>query len=291
MVKQKPLRTSPRRFNIAPLLFNHMDAWGVTAAIVTAALSVHQQFTPRGLLLLGTITLTYWFGFALNDYFDVAVDRLDPAKAKRNFFVLYAVPREITAVITTIITLILIVSYAQFGVRGLLMMGIGFPIAWAYSAPPFRLKSIPLLDLAVHALFVQTFPYITVLTLLHIQWQPVDYLVVATFMLTSLSSQFEQQVRDVRFDAQVEQNFTTTFGLPLTQFLLRLCCAAVFVLFSVGFVAQIIPILYFPFALITLPLLIQRFLQPHKPRSRSLVKLLTIAGLGYAGLLLVLHVV
>lgn len=276
--------------NPLPLFTNHMDAWGVTAVIVTCALSVHQRLDERGLLLLALLTATYWFGFALNDYFDVPVDRLDPHKAKRNFFVRYAARRRVTALVAVLVSVLLLFGYAQFGVRGLWIFLAGFPVAWAYSAPPLRLKSIPFLDLAAHALFVQTFPYLVTLVLLDVAWLPLDYLVIVTFVLTSLSSQFEQQVRDYVADSQLEQNFTTRFGPSRSQALIRALSLLVFVLFSAGFALQIIPLLYLPLALITLPLLIDRFLHPEQPRPRWLVVLLTVLGLAYAGLIVMLHV-
>lgn len=276
--------------NPLPLFLNHIDAWGVTAVIVSAALTVHNAVSARGLLLLALVTTTYWFGFALNDYFDVPVDRLDAQKARRNFFVRYALPRGITAVFAILVTSGLLLGYSQFGSRGLLVVLLGFPIAWAYSAPPVRLKSVPFLDVVTHALFVQTFPYIVTLFLLHIPWQTVDYLVITAFILTSLSSQFEQQVRDFACDSQLEQNFTTRFGLSWSQNLIRICSGLVFLLFAFGFVLQVIPVLYLPLALITLPLLVHRFLYPEQTRPRIMVVVLTIMGLLYTCALVGFHV-
>jgi len=47
-----------------------MDAWGITAVIVIAALFIHQQLNADGFILVALVTVTYWLGFALNDYFD-----------------------------------------------------------------------------------------------------------------------------------------------------------------------------------------------------------------------------
>jgi 4-hydroxybenzoate polyprenyltransferase len=75
-----------RRF--APLVLNHIDAWATTAVIVSLVLWQHTTPTTplvHAVLLLA-ITATYWYGFALNDYYDAEHDSRAPHKAARNFF-------------------------------------------------------------------------------------------------------------------------------------------------------------------------------------------------------------
>jgi 4-hydroxybenzoate polyprenyltransferase len=52
----------------------------------------------------------------------------------------------------------LAIAFGQFGWIGWLLWVVSCFIAWAYSAPPLRLKMRPGFDLLTHAMFVQTFP-------------------------------------------------------------------------------------------------------------------------------------
>jgi hypothetical protein len=73
-------------------------------------------------------------------------------------------------------------------------------VAWAYSAPPLRLKMRPGLDLLTHALFVQTFPYVVSLVLIRARWGLLDWVLLAILFLASLTAQLEQQARDFVVD-------------------------------------------------------------------------------------------
>lgn len=274
--------------NFAPLLFNHMDAWGITAVIVIAALFIHQQLNADGFILVALVTVTYWLGFALNDYFDASLDAQDSGKAGQNFFVQTPIKKK-TAIIGFLIVIMgLFIGYANFNTRGIFLFLFCFPIAWAYSAPPFRLKSIPGLDLLTHALFVETLPYLTTLFLLAQTPSLLDVLAILTLLLASLSAQLEQQSRDFAIDVQFERNFTTTFGVSLSGFLIRLFSLAIVIVFLFGMLTKVAPLEFLPFGIITMPLFVYRFFRQNEPRPPKLVKFSTLAALGYAGILTLL---
>lgn len=268
------------------LFFNHMDAWGVTAVIVATTLSIHHAIHAQGLFLLAIITITYWFGFALNDYFDADHDCHDAKKGQRNFFVTVAPPKQLVAIFALLISVGLLLGFSQFGWRGLLVFLIAFPVAWAYSAPPLRIKSFAGLDLLTHAIFVETFPYLLVLILLQVHWSPIDFVILSALFCASLASQLEQQARDFEVDSQTDKNFTTRFGLGVNQFLMRLSSGLLIVVICFGLFTGIIPLIYLPFGMMTLPLIVHRFVRSTRRRSEKWVKILTLLALGYALLLI-----
>ena len=60
---------------------------GTALIISMVMLLVHEAVSPQTVLLLGAYSAGYWLAFALNDFYDVPVDALDPAKRERNYFV------------------------------------------------------------------------------------------------------------------------------------------------------------------------------------------------------------
>ncbi len=194
------------------LLFNHKDAWGVTLGITLVCLISHQAISISSLLLAGAITVAYWLGFAVNDYCDADFDRQDAKKAARNFFVEIRPRRRTLFAIIAVLLLAIIAILAPYGWRGAFSFCLSAFIVWSYSAPPLRLKKRPGVDLIVHAIFVQTYPYFLCLFLLQLTINALDTVLLPVFLLSSLAAQLEQQARDYEVDSKTEGNFTTHFG-------------------------------------------------------------------------------
>jgi len=268
------------------LILNHADAWGLTLLIGATCLVLHAHFTAQAFLLVGSIVLCYWWGFALNDYFDALHDAQEPSKAIRNFFVQVRVPYGVMLLATVLVLLPVLLVFAQFGWRGWLMFTVGVLAMWGYSAPPLRLKSRRGFDLLLHMFFVQTFPYFTCLVLLPLEWLPLDTVLLLFFLLGSLSAQLEQQIRDYEVDSRTDSNFTTYYGLALTISLLRLVTALLIVIVSGSILLGVVPLWMVPFAVIASPVTLHRFLREGTaPRSEWLVRAVLIGCLLYAVIL------
>ena len=268
---------------LSRLITNHMDAWGLTFTISSFVLVVHQEFSPSAILLVITLTICYWLGFAINDYFDAPYDAQDTQKAFHNFFTHSAIHGKWYWFSLILISAGIFILFARFGMRGILVFGVGYAAMWTYSAPPFRLKNRPGLDILVHTLFVQTFPYYVTLFLLKLAWQPIDTVLLSTFFLASLTAQLEQQVRDYEIDRQTDTNFTIMLGLPLTTWLLRLITLLLMLNFLINVLFGNVPGYLIPFAFIAIPILIHRFIRKKdQPRSERLVRLTLLATLLYA---------
>jgi len=276
----------PRKRTVLKLVSNHMDAWQVASVIATLPLLIHGGIRGETAVLVLAIGVGYWFAFALNDYFDAPFDALDRQKAERNFFVHVSVCGWVVVLLSISLLVVVAAAYSQFGPPGWLFWGISCFIAWAYSAPPLRLKIRPGLDLITHVLFVQTFPYIVCMRLIQARWGLLDGVLLAILFLTSLTAQLEQQARDFVVDLQGGGTFTTWMGRDRVVHGLRWATAVCLFIALISVLNGTIPWYLLPFGLIGLPALLHRFWrQPDAPRSERLVLLSTTAGFLYAGLI------
>jgi len=271
------------RPGFAKLITNHMDAWGVAMVISLLAMAIHDSVSWHNIPILVAIAGSYWFGFAYNDYQDAAYDALDEQKKADNFFAGSQVPMKWLMVAAMIFCFAYLVgAWVFIGVKGIVVVLISFPVIWAYSGYPLRLKSRPGVDLLSHAFFVESYPYLITILLLGASWLRLDIVLITIFLIGSLSAQLEQQLVDYELDAKTEPNFTTWFGPKHTMAMLRLL-TLVLALIGILFVFQgTIPRFLVPFGLIAAPMLAHRFVRKpgqHKPR---IVKMGTmITGLIY----------
>jgi 1,4-dihydroxy-2-naphthoate octaprenyltransferase len=262
------------------LIFNHVDAWGMTFIIATMSLALRGALTGETLSIPFALALGAWFAFALNDRFDATYDAHEPAKARRNVFT--RGPNRRLDLILLISGVVLAGIYLSFGVRGAALGIVGLAAAWAYSGRPFRLKTRPGFDLFTHAAFVETFPYLAAVMLASAPLLPLDLLAWAILALTSLSAQLEQQARDYGIDSKFERNFTTIVGLATNHRLLS--AASVLLLFTgtAGALTRIIPPFLWPGMALTVPMIVHRLMRPAgTPRSEPLIRASLAGGMVY----------
>ena len=269
-------------------LMNRIDAWGVTFMICVVAFYLHDAVSPQTFFLSLAMAGMYWLGYAVNDYFDAPFDSHDETKVRHNIFVNHPVsPRVAKAGFLTIGFLFLL-AFTQFGLRGGVIFGISLFVMWAYSAPPFRLKSRPGLDLITHALFVQTFSYLSCLLLIKAEWTQLDFTLLGVNFLASLSGQLAQQLRDFKVDSDTDTNFATTVGIRWTVACLRVVTGALVILVVAAIISGTIPLYLAPFAMVFIPTAALRIRGRGGPGFRRLGAYTTVAALFYMVLLLTL---
>jgi len=270
---------------IASIFLNHIDAWGVALICSALALVVHNTISVRTILLVAAISFGYWFAFAVNDYYDAPFDGLDGDKARHNVFVEAegrAGGKRRVKVAFGLISLLLLLPFVQFGLAGLLWYAVSLFVVWAYSAPPLRLKNRPGVDLLIHALFVETYPYAICLFLLGVTWGRVDSFILSMTFLGSLAAQLEQQVRDYDLDTRTGKTFATTIGRRPAYLLLQLTTVVTGLVAIIHWFQGNVPAFLLPIGVIVLPLLIHRLLRgPHVHRLQWMVYLSAVAGLLY----------
>lgn len=254
--------------------------------IATLPLLIHGAIRRETAVLVLALGIGYWYAFALNDFFDAPFDALEQQKAERNFFVHRQVPKSVITLFSFTLLVGVAAAYAQFGLLGWVFWGISCFIAWAYSAPPLRLKMRPGLDLIIHALFVQTFPYVVCMVLIQVSWSLLDWVLLLILFLASLTAQLEQQARDYVVDLQAGGTFATWLGRDRVVRGLRWATAVCLLVALISVLNGTIPWFLLPFGLIGLPALLHRFWRrPETPRSERLVLFSTTAGFVYTGII------
>jgi 4-hydroxybenzoate polyprenyltransferase len=105
-------------------------------------------------------------------------------------------------------------------------------------------------------------------------------------MLTSVTAQLEQQLRDYALDQGFDMTFAVRYGPALTQRLLRLLTAVLMTVVCIGLLSTVIPLILLPFGLFMLPILLRRFVhRGQKARSEALVRLTLVVALLYTSIL------
>ncbi len=267
---------------LVKLLVSHVDAWQVAFVIASLALLIHDAFNQQTIALLVAIAGGYWLAFTINDYFDAPFDAQDRRKARRNFFVQQSLSPTAMRVVLLASVVALSLAFGQFGWRGLLILAVSLFVMWSYSAPPLRFKSRPGVDLLIHAIFVETMPYLIILVVIQATWTRLDTAILAVTFLASLTAQLEQQLRDYGVDTVTVKTFATTVGYGPTRAILQLLTATLILFGALHAAIGTFPLFVVPIGLIALPALLHRFLRPPEaPRSERLVVVSTSAGLLY----------
>lgn len=263
-------------------LLHRGDAWAVTLVICLFAQVLHDQVTGWGAALSVALAAMYFFGYAVNDYFDADDDARDPAKAGLNVFVDHPVSKKVfmVAVLGTVTAIVAVM--ARWGIRGIGAFVLYFGIMWSYSSPPFRFKHVPGLDLAMHATFALTYPYAVSLWLLDLGFGGRDALILALLFLFSLSGQLEQQLRDLEADAESSRTFATTVGRRGATMVLRLSMVGVVALVVVAVIVVDVPWGLAPAAVLVAPTVLFRLgLWRVVSRPAALVRALVVGALVY----------
>ncbi len=122
----------------------------VIVGVVYAANSPAEFFTPIAVLLFAYFLLP---ANGINDIFDADIDRFNPKKSDAGREVRYTKNRTVVAAVC--LAALLAVGFVPFlpmsgsvALAGFLLLGA------AYSAPPARLKTVPLLDSVSNGLYI-----------------------------------------------------------------------------------------------------------------------------------------
>tara|TARA_Y100000034_G_C6804031_1_gene360843 strand:- start:169 stop:960 length:792 start_codon:yes stop_codon:yes gene_type:complete len=108
------------------------------------------QFTP--LIALQLLILTFVFNFFLygiNDIYDYKSDELNKRKSVLNFNT-----KEVKKISLYCVVLLLLSSVFLLNLKNFLAMVLLIELSYFYSAPPLRLKELPVLDSLTNALIV-----------------------------------------------------------------------------------------------------------------------------------------
>ena len=110
-----------------------------------------------------TVTIIFYlaFTFSINNCFDIKCDSHKEAKIKRNPIAAGHITFREGLILSLCIAFMgLVLSYLWFDKNCFLIYFMMLLLSGAYSAPPLRLKSVPLLDLLSHSLFFGALLYL-----------------------------------------------------------------------------------------------------------------------------------
>lgn len=127
---------------------------GIPVGVITlaAAMVSVRGFTINAILPLTWITiLLSYIGFAPNDYFDRETDEINDRKGGVQGEIISTEEKAVIAkyVNITVIVLILLTAYMLPFWAGISLVGVS-ALSLAYSAPPLRLKGVPIADSLVN---------------------------------------------------------------------------------------------------------------------------------------------
>lgn len=122
-----------------------------------ASLSIEIYYLPFLEFVVSTFCIMS-FTFAINNYYDVESDRINPRRRNINAIVSGHISRKTSVALLLILVLIPLLISIFLSFEILIFCSFLLFIGWAYSAPPIRTKNIPVLDVIWH--FIGFFSYV-----------------------------------------------------------------------------------------------------------------------------------
>lgn len=205
------------------------------------------------------------FGFVVNDFFDAAYDAREPQKRARNVFC-GAASRLLGTVVLYVSLGAGLVLGALVSPAILVLVVLSDVLAFAYSAPPIRLRDRRYLDLLFVFLWKGIIVFAGYYHVYGLMW-PRDPFVVSSLvvlLVPSLISQIDNQLRDFSVDRATRTPNTVQRAGTRAAVSLNRLLSAIFYAFSLGFCAWFG--LYRTLLLVLGNVVLYRFVQPGKAR-------------------------
>lgn len=185
------------------------DYYGSSIVIVALGVLTNPtlNFIDRGLLLISILAFNC-FVYAVNDIEDAEDDAHDPKKILRNPVSAGLLTKKSAYFTANILALISFIIFIYFGLWTTIIGLVALLTGFLYSYKRIRLKSVPILDIISHALFLGSFQVLTV-SLAH--RNPPNLSVYALTILIFLYSAFgdiNNEIRDFEVDKKTKINNT-----------------------------------------------------------------------------------
>jgi 4-hydroxybenzoate polyprenyltransferase len=177
------------------------------------------SLTPSSVLhFVFTISLFLGFAFSINNCYDVEADRNNRGKHGGNPMVSGELTvREGVAASLLISALGLVAAFLIYDRVTFLFYLALVTISHAYSSPPIRLKSRPIMDIVSHGLFFGVLPFIFGARATGAP-QPQGHLFLASLFASSVILEMRNHVEDIEYDLDAGVNTTATWlGEPQSR--------------------------------------------------------------------------
>ena len=183
-------------------------------------LSLKVYFVP----LIVFITTTFCimaFTFAINNFYDTESDKINPRRKNINAIASGKISRQTALFILIFLALVpLIVSILFFRLEILIFCAYLIFLGWAYSAPPFRTKNIPVVDVLWH--FLGFFSYIIWGALIANSISLITLLMALSIGIFSSIGQVSNHIRDYDSDKETRTDtFAVWVGLDKSKTVLN----------------------------------------------------------------------
>lgn len=191
------------------------------------------------------------FAFMINDVVDAPDDALDPIKTRSNVISQGILSTTEGNLLSGTIFLLSAILFFFGGWRSF-VVGLGTLIlSYLYSAPPFRLKARPIVDVLSHVLMLSAFLMLSGYYIYDATPENAWFIILgATF--ASAYGQFYNQMDDFEVDGSVGIKNTAMFlGKRMTRIAIFACATGVAISFSIGILQGIFPLWLGPLLLIT----------------------------------------
>ena len=141
------------------------------------------------------------FTFSINNCFDVKTDLLNDEKKKRNPIATEKISFNEGIIFSLLLALMgLITAFFWFSGKSFLTYFFLMFLGYAYSSPPFRLKSIPIIDIISHGLFFGVL--LLIFGLLVNDGSPSNYIMlIISIFLSSVILELRNHLEDIESDA------------------------------------------------------------------------------------------
>lgn len=156
------------------------------------------------------------YAFAVNNYFDADIDRLNPEKVHsgKNPMARGSISNRGAAIEMLILCTGAIVLSVQTGVGSLtgpILVIINIALFTAYSAPPLRLKERPVLDILTHGLMFGAVPVLSGAYLVSMEATPTIQTISVLAFLVGCEALVAHQVID--YDLDIGSTMTTVLSV------------------------------------------------------------------------------
>lgn len=160
-------------------------------------------------LLLTNLFITA-FSFAINDLEDAPDDALDPHKRLRNPISARLITRHQGLIFTAFLGAVSMILVWPLGQLAIFIAAACLLLGFLYSYKPIRLKSIPIIDLASHGLFLGTSQIIITAIGFGVDFDLKLYSLAIIVFFSSVLSDLYSEIRDYQLDRRSNINNTAS---------------------------------------------------------------------------------
>ncbi|MBO3758108.1 MAG: UbiA family prenyltransferase [Thermoproteota archaeon] len=276
----KIIRNFSYRINVHLANFRIFDwkAYLFVSVIGSLATFELSKFDPFKYILFIALICSYLaFSFSINNIFDKHVDSLDKVALSKNPVAGGKITEIEALTLSFLMPMVsLPASIIVFGIKYFLVYTFAYALSTMYSAPPFRLKGKPIIDLVVHGIFFGVLPFLLGALIIG-SLNALSLSLGLSFFLYSIFLELRNHIEDYDFDSLANIKTTAVvIGKEKSEKIKEVVATAVMIWLVLSAVALK---LYWSLAVVTLALLCCDLLGLNKDRKIDITFVLATVSL------------